>query len=165
MVDEAKLSKPKVQDAADSVASYFVPSVVGITIITSLIWVAIGVGVRKQSGAKATVQAIKYAITVLIVSCPCAISLAVPMVIVIASGVAAKRGVIFKSADDIEVAYKTSHFVFDKTGTLTRELYKTDDPESAKSLLLGLVSGIKHPISASIARISQHTGRFCLSSV
>lgn len=107
MVDEAKLSKPKVQDAADRVASYFVPTVVGITIITFIIWVAIGVGVRKQSGANATVQAITYAITVLIVSCPCAIGLAVPMVIVIVSGVAARRGVIFKSADGIEVAYIT----------------------------------------------------------
>jgi len=158
MVDEAKLSKPKVQDTANHAASYFVPTVVVITIITFIIWVAIGVGVRKQSGAKATVRAITYAITVLVVSCPCAIGLAAPMAIVIASGVAARRGVIFKSADGIEVAYKTSHVVFDKTSTLTqgkpsvaREVYKTDDPESAKSLLLGLVSGIKHPISAAIA--------------
>ncbi|KAK2737479.1 P-type cation-transporting ATPase 2 [Colletotrichum kahawae] len=158
MVDEAKLSKPRIQDIADRVASYFVPAVVTLTIITFAVWIAVGVAVRKQSGSEATIQAVTYAITVLIVSCPCAIGLAVPMVIVIASGVAAGKGVIFKSADSIEVAYKTLHVVFDKTGTLThgklsvsRESYVTGDPEATKSLLLGLVGSIKHPVSAAVA--------------
>ncbi|OBR04273.1 Copper-translocating P-type ATPase [Colletotrichum higginsianum IMI 349063] len=158
MVDEAKLSKPKIQDIADRVASYFVPVVVGITIITFSIWIAVGIAVRKQSGSEATIQAVTYAITVLIVSCPCAIGLAVPMVIVIASGVAAERGVIFKSADSIEVAYKTSHVVFDKTGTITngkltiaQEDYVADDVTSTKGLILGLVGSIKHPVSAAVA--------------
>ncbi|KAI8169865.1 P-type cation-transporting [Colletotrichum sp. SAR 10_70] len=158
MVDEAKLSKPKIQDIADRFASYFVPVVVILTIITFAVWIAVGVAVRKQSGSQATIQAVTYAITVLIVSCPCAIGLAVPMVIVIASGVAAEKGVIFKSADSIEIAYKTSHVVFDKTGTLTRgelsvskESYVTGDPEATKSLLLGLVGSIKHPVSAAVA--------------
>ncbi|KAF5520092.1 P-type cation-transporting ATPase [Colletotrichum aenigma] len=158
MVDEAKLSKPKIQDIADRVASYFVPVVVTLTIITFAVWIAVGVAVRKQSGSQATIQAVTYAITVLIVSCPCAIGLAVPMVIVIASGVAAEKGVIFKSANSIEVAYKTSHVVFDKTGTLTRgelsvskESYVTGDPEATQSLLLGLVGSIKHPVSAAVA--------------
>ncbi|EQB57979.1 copper-translocating P-type ATPase [Colletotrichum gloeosporioides Cg-14] len=158
MVDEAKLSKPKIQDIADRVASYFVPVVVTLTMITFAVWIAVGVAVRKQSGSQATIQAVTYAITVLIVSCPCAIGLAVPMVIVIASGVAAEKGVIFKSADSIEVAYKTSHVVFDKTGTLTRgelsvskESYVTGNPEATKSMLLGLVGSIKHPVSAAVA--------------
>ncbi|KZL64818.1 copper-translocating P-type ATPase [Colletotrichum tofieldiae] len=158
MVDEAKLSKPKIQDIADRVASYFVPVVVGITVVTFSIWIAVGVSVRKQSGSEATIQAVTYAITVLIVSCPCAIGLAVPMVIVIASGVAAERGVIFKSADSIEVAYKTSHVVFDKTGTITNgkltvaeEHYLTDDTKSTKAFILGLVGSIKHPVSVAVA--------------
>ncbi|KAI4678137.1 uncharacterized protein J4E88_006657 [Alternaria novae-zelandiae] len=157
MVDEAKLSKPKIQEIADTVASYFVPVVVALTIITFVIWVAIGVAVRHQSGSEATIEAITYAITVLIVSCPCAIGLAVPMVIVIASGVAAKRGVVFKTAGSIEVAYKTTDVVFDKTGTLTagklavvREEYAEVGGE-AKALLLGLLQNIKHPVSAAIA--------------
>lgn len=158
MLDEAKLSKPKLQGIADRVASYFVPVVVILAVITFVIWIAVGVSVRKQSGAEATVQAITYAITVLIVSCPCAIGLAVPMVIVTASGVAAERGVIFKSADSIEIAYKTSTVVFDKTGTLTQgklaikvEEYLGGNSECSTSLILGLVSGIKHPVSAAIA--------------
>ncbi|KAM0273929.1 hypothetical protein ACHAQH_008133 [Verticillium albo-atrum] len=157
MVDEAKLSKPRIQDIADRVAAYFVPVVVALASITFIIWVAVGITVRHQSGSEAAIQAITYAITVLIVSCPCAIGLAVPMVVVIASGVAAERGVIFKSAESIEVAYKTSHVVFDKTGTLTqgklsvvRREYVDDDP-ARKSLLAGLLSSIKHPVSVAVA--------------
>ncbi|EON98444.1 putative copper-translocating p-type atpase protein [Phaeoacremonium minimum UCRPA7] len=158
MVDGAKLSKPKIQAIADRVASYFVPVVVSLTIITFAIWIAVGVAVRHQSGSEATIQAITYAITVLIVSCPCAIGLAVPMVVVIASGVAAERGVIFKSADSIEIAYKTSHVVFDKTGTLTQgkltvamEKHTSDNVGLTKSQLLGLIGSIKHPVSAAVS--------------
>ncbi|KAK2016226.1 copper-translocating P-type ATPase [Colletotrichum eremochloae] len=146
MVDEAKLSKPKIQGMADRVASYFVPVVVAITIVTFSIWIAVGIAVRKQSGSEATIQAVTYAITVLIVSCPCAIGLAVPMVIVIASGVAAERGVIFKSADSIETGTITNGKL-----TVAEERYITDDADSTKSLILGLVSSIKHPVSAAVA--------------
>jgi Cu2+-exporting ATPase len=155
MVDEAKLSKPKLQDLADRVASYFVPVVVALTIITFVIWVAVGMTVRGYGGSEATIQAITYAITVLIVSCPCAIGLAVPMVIVIASGVAAERGIIFKSADAIEVAHKTSHVVFDKTGTLTRGKLSVVGNECIDEdklpLLLGLVENSRHPVSVAVA--------------
>lgn len=162
MVDEAKLSKPKIQDLADRIASWFVPVVVGLTIITFTSWVGVGVSMHRLSGSAAAIQAITYAITVLIVSCPCAIGLAVPMVVVIASGVAAERGVIFKSADSIEVAHKTTHVVFDKTGTLTEgklmvvsEDFQADleGQSRASELLLGLIGSIKHPVSAAV---SQH---------
>jgi Cu2+-exporting ATPase len=155
MVDEAKLSKPKLQDLADRVASYFVPVVLVLTIITFVIWVAVGMTIRGYDGSEATIQAITYAITVLIVSCPCAIGLAVPMVIVIVSGVAAERGIIFKSADAIEVAHKTSHVVFDKTGTLTRGklsvVTKDCDNVDKLPLLLGLIENSRHPVSVSVA--------------
>ncbi|CAI4281412.1 BGP_1a_G0004680.mRNA.1.CDS.1 [Saccharomyces cerevisiae] len=140
MVDEAKLTKPKIQNIADKIASYFVPTIIGITV------------------------AIIYAITVLIVSCPCAIGLAVPIVFVIASGVAAKRGVIFKSAESIEVAHNTSHVVFDKTGTLTEGkltvVHETvrGDRHNSQSLLLGLTEGIKHPVSMAIASYLKEKG-------
>lgn len=154
MVDEAKLSKPKLQDLADRVASYFVPVVVALTIVTFVIWVAIGVTVRGYGGSKATTEAITYAIAVLIVSCPCAIGLAVPMVIVIMSGVAAERGIIFKSADAIEVAHKTSHVVFDKTGTLTQGKLTVVANEGADTstlpLLLGLIENSRHPVSMAV---------------
>ncbi|KAJ4131456.1 hypothetical protein NW768_005642 [Fusarium equiseti] len=155
MVDEAKLSKPKLQDLADRVASYFVPVVVTLTIVTFAIWVAVGLKVRGYGGSKATTEAITYAIAVLIVSCPCAIGLAVPMVIVIMSGVAAEKGIIFKSADAIEVAHKASHVVFDKTGTLTRGklsvVSKECIDEASLSLLLGLIENSRHPVSVAVA--------------
>ncbi|KAM0432925.1 hypothetical protein ACHAPT_004630 [Fusarium lateritium] len=155
MVDEAKLSKPKLQDLADQVASYFVPVVVTLTIITFVIWVAVGMIVRGHNGSEATIQAITYAITVLIVSCPCAIGLAVPMVVVIASGVAAEKGIIFKSADAIEVAHKTSHVVFDKTGTLTQGklsvVARDCIDEDALGPLLGLIENSRHPVSVAVS--------------
>ncbi|KAL3590114.1 hypothetical protein FPOAC2_12296 [Fusarium poae] len=156
MVDEAKLSKPKLQDLADRVASYFVPVVVALTIITFVIWVSIGLTIRGYGGSKATTEAITYAIAVLIVSCPCAIGLAVPMVIVIMSGVAAEKGIIFKSADAIEVAHKTSHVVFDKTGTLTQGKLSVVSKEfidkPSLPLLLGLIENSRHPVSVAVAR-------------
>jgi Cu2+-exporting ATPase len=157
MVDQAKLSKPKIQDIADRVASYFVPVVVVLTVVTFVIWIAIGITVRNQPGSEAATTAITYAITVLIVSCPCAIGLAVPMVIVIASGVAAERGIIFKSAESIEVAYRASHVVFDKTGTLTEGKlsvvaeYTHYSEGVSSSLLLGLIGSNTHPVSAAVA--------------
>ncbi|KAL4924274.1 cation-transporting P-type ATPase PCA1 [Aspergillus undulatus] len=156
MVDQAKLSKPKIQDIADRVASYFVPVVVALTVIVFAIWIAVGIAVRNQSGSRATTEAITYAITVLIVSCPCAIGLAVPMVVVIVSGIAAERGIIFKTADSIEVAHKASHIVFDKTGTLTQGKLAVkvehiiDEGDTSLPLLLGLIGSNKHPISKAV---------------
>lgn len=158
MVDEAKLSKPRMQDIADWVASSFVPVIVCLTLVTFCVWVAIGMRVRGRPAGEAAIIAITYAISVLIVSCPCAIGLAVPMVVVIASGVAAERGVIFKSAEAIEEMYRTTHVIFDKTGTLTegkltvvREWYADSNDSATKSLLLGLIEGMKHPVSTSLA--------------
>ncbi|CAI4284188.1 BTE_collapsed_G0004920.mRNA.1.CDS.1 [Saccharomyces cerevisiae] len=164
MVDEAKLTKPKIQNIADKIASYFVPTIIGITVVTFCVWIAVGIRVEKQSRSDAVIQAIIYAITVLIVSCPCVIGLAVPIVFVIASGVAAKRGVIFKSAESIEVAHNTSHVVFDKTGTLTEGkltvVHETvrGDRHNSQSLLLGLTEGIKHPVSMAIASYLKEKG-------
>ncbi len=157
MVDEAKLSKPKIQETADHVAGYFVPVIITLTIITLIIWIAVGITVRKQTGSEAAIQAITFAIAVLIVSCPCAIGLAVPMVVVIAGGVAADHGVVFKTAETIEIARKASHVVFDKTGTLTQgklavtaEEYPKGSRDSTLPLLLGLISNIKHPVSTAV---------------
>lgn len=158
MVDAAKFSKPKIQQLADQVASYFVPVIVVLTLITFAIWVAVGIAIQHQSKSSAVVQALTYAISVLIVSCPCAIGLAVPMVAVIAGGVGARHGAVFKSAETIEIARKVSHVVFDKTGTLSQEKlsvsaeeYLPKSSSSAASLALGLTINSKHPVSAAVA--------------
>lgn len=165
MVDQAKFSKPKTQEIVDIVAGYFVPVILALTMITFAIWVAIGVTVRHQHGGPAVVNAITYSLSVLIVSCPCAIGLAVPMVIVIAGGVASKHGVIFKSAMTIEIARNISHVVFDKTGTLTHgqlsvmdEMYLTEDAQLSAAIALAITRDNKHPVSVAISTYLQKKG-------
>lgn len=159
MVDEAKLSKPKIQDTADRVASYFVPCILALTVVVFSIWVAVGIAVRNASPSDAIVTAITYALAALIVTCPCAIGLAVPMVVVIAGGVGAKHGVIFKSPDAIEKARKASHVVFDKTGTLTQgkfdvveEVYREENSSKAALIAKQLTSNSKHPVSQALTK-------------
>ncbi|KAL1392755.1 copper-translocating P-type ATPase [Phyllosticta capitalensis] len=155
MVDEAKMSKPKIQDLADKVASWFVPVIVAITALVFVVWIGVGIGRDGMGASDAAVQAITYAIATLIVSCPCAIGLAVPMVIVMASGIAAENGVVAKSAETLEVARKASHVVFDKTGTLTQGRLSVAREVileySSVGMLFGLVRGSKHPVSMAIA--------------
>ncbi|KAK5202583.1 hypothetical protein LTR41_011674 [Exophiala xenobiotica] len=165
MVDEAKFSKPKYQELVDIVASYFVPVILTITIVTFAIWVAIGISVRHQNSGRALGNAITYAISVLIVTCPCAIGLAVPMVVVIAGGVASKHGVVSKSAMAIETARNVSHVVFDKTGTLTRgelsvaeAVYLSNKDGLVESITLGLTCDGKHPVSAAISTYLKEKG-------
>ena len=157
MVDEAKLSKPEVQETADRVASYFVPCILALTVIVFSIWIAVGIAVRDTSTPDAIVTALTYAVAVLIVSCPCAIGLAVPMVMVIAGGVGAKHGVIFKSPEAIENARKASHIIFDKTGTITQgkfivveEVYREENHSKAAAIAKQLTSSSKHPVSQAL---------------
>ncbi len=158
MVDAAKFSKPKIQELADRVASYLVPVIVVLSFIAFVIWMAVGKAIQRRSTGSAAVNAMTYGISVLVVSCPCAIGLAVPMVVVIAGGVAAKYGVIFKTAATIEIARKVSHVVFDKTGTLTKgelsvlaDSHFSGSPSLAASIALGLTMNSKHPVSAALA--------------
>ncbi|KYG40859.1 hypothetical protein M433DRAFT_138467 [Acidomyces richmondensis BFW] len=157
MVDEAKFRKPQTQELVDIVAGYFVPVILVLTIITFVVWIVVGVSVRRQSGSTAVVTAITYGVSVLIVSCPCAIGLCIPMVILVAGGAAAKHGVVFKSALALERARKVSHVVFDKTGTLTTgELSVIEevilaDEKLSQSVTLGLTSNSRHPVSAAIS--------------
>jgi Cd2+-exporting ATPase len=158
MVDEAKFSKPKTQELVDLFAGYFVLIILALTFVTFTVWIAIGILVRRLSGGFAVANALTYAISVLVVSCPCAIGLVIPMVMVIAGGVAAKLGVVFKSAIAMETARKVSHVVFDKTGTLTEgklsvveELHLSEAPELAASIALGLTCNSKHPVASAIS--------------
>ena len=164
MVDEAKFQKPKTQELADIVAGYFVPVVLALFIITFVVWIVVGISARHQGGGTAAVNAITYGVSVLIVSCPCAIGLCIPMVVVIAGGAAAKHGVVLKSALALESARKVSHVVFDKTGTLTEGVLSVteevilSDEQSALSITLGLTRNSKHPVSVAISSNLQARG-------
>jgi cation transport ATPase len=157
MVEEAKSLKPKVQEIANRVASNFVTGILSITPIVFIIWFAVGIAVRHQSSTAAAINAMTFAISTLIVSCPCAIGLAVPMVVLIAGGVGARHGLIFKSTETIEIGRKISHVIFDKTGTLTQgkllvmDAGFLDDSESITPAILGLIANSKHPVSRAVA--------------
>lgn len=158
MVDEARFFKPKSQLIADRVAAWFVPVIVLITLFTFVVWVIIGKA-RHQQTQMAVVTALTYAIATLVVSCPCAIGLAVPMVLVIACGIAAKHGIVIKSSRVVETARNIDHFVFDKTGTLTHgelcvldEFYSSPTSEATKSLIASLTRTTNHPVPVAVTR-------------
>lgn len=157
MVDAAQASKPRIQSLADIVASYFIPAILAITLIVFIIWITISLYVEKQPCRDAFVSTISYAVAVLAVSCPCAIGLAVPMVLVIASGIAARHGVIIKTASALEKAWSVTDVVFDKTGTLTTselevsefEIYVRNH-ERAFAITHALTSDNNHPVSRGV---------------
>lgn len=159
MVDAVNFSKPKSQELADQFAAFFVPIIGTLALLTFAIWTLVGKFVQHHSARIASIDALLYAITVLVVSCPCAIGLAVPLVTMIACSVSAKHGVIVKSAGALEVARKVTHVVFDKTGTLTEthlavsvEHYLIEPASSTMSLALSLTASSKHPVAVTLAR-------------
>ena len=110
LVDEATSSKAPIERIADKISGVFVPAVISIAILTFCVWMALGGGV----GAS-----LKYAISVLVISCPCALGLATPTAIMVGTGQGAKHGILVKSAEALETAHSVRTVVLDKTGTLT----------------------------------------------
>ena len=160
LVENAISAKPRIQDLADKLASYFVPTVIAVSLVVFFIWIGIAIGVRNRDGGGAVGLAITYGIAALAVSCPCALGLAVPMVLVIAGGVAARSGVIIKAADATERGYRATDVVFDKTGTLTTgdmrvvstQAFEAVLPANKSfSLLKSIVEANDHPVSTAVA--------------
>ena len=112
MVADAQRSRAPIQKLADRVSGYFVPAVIGVAIITFIVWSIVG-------PAPAMAYALVNAVSVLIIACPCALGLATPMSIMVGVGRAAQAGILVKNAQAIEVTEKVTHLVTDKTGTLT----------------------------------------------
>jgi Cu2+-exporting ATPase len=159
MVENAELSKPRVQALADKIAGYFVPTIAAIGVSVFLIWVLVDRYHTKRSWQQAVVKALTYAIATLIVSCPCAIGLAVPMVILIAGGTSARFGIIFREPQKLEVARSVTDIVFDKTGTLTTGEMSVIDSQShgidlnlTNALTKGLLEGNKHPVAVAVMK-------------
>ena len=112
MVADAQRSRAPIQKLADTVSGYFVPAVIGVAILTFVVWSIFG-------PAPAMAYALVNAVSVLIIACPCALGLATPMSIMVGVGRAAQAGILVKNAQAIEVTEKVTHLVTDKTGTLT----------------------------------------------
>lgn len=110
LVEDASASKAPIAKLADKVSSVFVPAVLCISLITFIVWLMLG---------KDFSFALSSAITVLVISCPCALGLATPVAIMVGTGVGAKNGVIFRSAEALEHLHSVNAVVLDKTGTIT----------------------------------------------
>lgn len=150
MVSEAQRSRAPVQRLADLVASYFVPAVLLAAAVTFAVWSLVGPDPKMA-------HAMVSAVAVLIIACPCALGLATPMSIMVATGKGASVGVLFKDAEAIELMRKVQTLVVDKTGTLTEgrpTLVGVDSLSSDDALLLSLAASLEraseHPLAEAI---------------
>ncbi len=139
MVSEAQRSRAPIQRLADVVASWFVPAVIGVAVLTFIAWAVWGPQPRMA-------YALLNAVAVLIIACPCALGLATPMSIMVGAGRAATAGVLIRDAEALEALEKVDTLVVDKTGTLTEgkpKLVTVDDVEALR-------------LAASVERMSEH---------
>ncbi|MCK9361356.1 cation-translocating P-type ATPase [Patescibacteria group bacterium] len=148
-VSHALATKSPVEKLVDRISSVFVPIVIGLAVLTLLGWLLAGVGIG---------EAIRHAVAVLIVACPCAMGLATPAAIMVGTGAGAKRGILVKDGSALEAARSIDLVVFDKTGTLTEgKPTVTDilaaegtDEASVLSIASGLEATSEHPLAGAI---------------
>jgi Cu+-exporting ATPase len=156
LVEEAQGSKAPVQRLADVIASYFVPAVIGIAIVTFIIWFFIG-------PAPSLTFALLNFVAVLIIACPCALGLATPTAIMVGTGRGAENGVLIRSAGALERSQQITTVLLDKTGTLTRGEPRVTDiiasPKWSKAEVLRLAAsaerGSEHPLGEAIVRAAR----------
>ncbi|MBQ9598846.1 MAG: copper-translocating P-type ATPase, partial [Clostridia bacterium] len=148
LVEEASASKAPISKLADKVAGIFVPVVIGIALVTLIVWLILGYGVS---------HALTMAISVLVISCPCALGLATPTAIMVGTGKGAQLGILTKSAESLETAHKIDTVVLDKTGTITEGKPSVTDiaPNGiSETELLTLAASIEalseHPLAKAI---------------
>lgn len=156
MVSDASATKAPVAKAADKVSGIFVPVVIAIAVVTLIIWLIAGETVG---------FALARAISVLVISCPCALGLATPVAIMVGNGVGAKNGILFKNATALENAGKTQIVVLDKTGTITNGTPKVTDIipfDITETELLKLAYSLEvksvHPLALAITEEAQSRG-------
>jgi Cu+-exporting ATPase len=159
LVEQAQGSKAPIQRLADSVAGVFVPAVIGTAVLTFLLWYFVG--------GEAFVFALTAFIAVLVIACPCALGLATPTAIMVGTGKGAQYGILIKSAEALERAYRVKTLVFDKTGTLTRGKPAVTDIVAvngfAESQVLRLAAvaekGSEHPLGEAIVEAARNGGQ------
>jgi Cu+-exporting ATPase len=145
LVDEAQGSKAPIQRLADVIASYFVPAVIGIAVVTFVIWYFVG-------PQPALTLALLNFVAVLIIACPCALGLATPTAIMVGTGKGAENGILFRSGESLERVHQIKTVLLDKTGTLTRgEPSVTDVLTAASSSEEEILR-----LAASAERVSEH---------
>lgn len=149
MVSDAAATKAPIAKVADKVSGVFVPAVIGIALVTTLVWLILG----QEIG-----YALARGISVLVISCPCALGLATPVAIMVGNGMGAKKGILFKTAVSLEEAGKVNIVVLDKTGTITTGEPKVTDiipaegvtEEELLSMAYALEKKSEHPLARAI---------------
>lgn len=153
LVDEATSSKAPIAKLADKVSGYFVPAVISIAVIAAAIWLALGASWH---------FALTIAISVLVISCPCALGLATPTAIMVGTGRGAKSGILIKSATALETAHKIDTVILDKTGTITAGKPVVTDilpVKGTENELLSFAAGLEklseHPLGEAIVAAAE----------
>ena len=157
MVSDAAATKAPIAKIADRVSGVFVPAVIGIAVLTLAVWLLVG----QTFG-----YAIARAVSVLVISCPCALGLATPVAIMVGNGIGAKTGILFKTSASLEQAGRTQIIALDKTGTITTGVMKVTDVVAADGVneteLISTASSLEakseHPISKAIALYANQKG-------
>ena len=156
-VQEAQGSKAPVQKLVDKIAGVFVPVVLGLAVLTFVVWMLVG-------GEDAFTHALLTSISVLVIACPCALGLATPTAIMVGVGRGAENNILIKDAESLELGYKVNAVVLDKTGTITEgkpvvtDMQWTNEAQAPlwKSVLLALESPSEHPLAeAVVARLKE----------
>ena len=153
MVQEAQGSKAPVQKLVDRIAGIFVPVVMGIAVITFIVWMLIG-------GDLAFTHALLTSITVLVIACPCALGLATPTAIMVGIGKGAEHNILIKDAESLELMYRVNAIVLDKTGTITEgkpvvtDIHWTPGAEDERyqSILLEIERRSEHPLADAVVQ-------------
>ena len=157
MVSDAAATKAPIAKIADTVSGFFVPAVISIAVVTTIVWLLLG----RELG-----YALARGISVLVISCPCALGLATPVAIMVGNGLGAKNGILFKTAASLEAAGRTQIVALDKTGTITSGEPKVTDILPAEGVseteLLTLAAALErkseHPLAKAVLRRAEADG-------
>lgn len=157
LVEEAQGSKAPIAKLADIITGYFVPIVMGLALVSGLVWLVAG---------QSFIFALTILISVLVIACPCALGLATPTAIMVGTGKGAEHGVLIKSGDALEMIHNVDTIVFDKTGTLTEgkpvvtDMVVREGSSFSKETLLQLAAsaekGSEHPLGEAIVKQAEH---------
>ena len=160
MVSDAASTKAPIAKIADTVSGFFVPAVISIAVITTIVWLLLG----REFG-----YALARGISVLVISCPCALGLATPVAIMVGNGLGARNGILFKTAASLEAAGRTQIVALDKTGTITSGEPKVTDTLPAEGVteteLLTLAAALEqkseHPLAKAVLAYAQECALDC----
>ncbi|XP_062095936.1 copper-transporting ATPase RAN1 isoform X2 [Humulus lupulus] len=169
LVETAQMSKAPIQKFADFIASIFVPTVITLALLTLLGWYFAGtLGAYPESwlpeNGNYFVFALMFSISVVVIACPCALGLATPTAVMVATGVGANNGVLIKGGDALERAQKIKYVIFDKTGTLTQgkasvttaKVFTGMDRGEFLKLVASAEASSEHPLAKAIVTYARH---------